>query len=626
MTPADSPPISRGVHVMQRAFPARDLLRPPAVWALFWSVLSSTAFAGILFFGLLMAHLMQTAGATPMAPAAANHVWGDTAAALYESLPKTTSTWTAFAIWLAVVVVCAVLWRIFTTQARLAAVKTGLDVSSRLRKSLHRQALRVGPGDLLQSERERVAALFTADADKVRAAVARRVFTYGIATTQILVLVGFAAMLDWRAALQSLVPLAGCWYLFARRREAWRTSRNQSRGQIEGDVDRLSEDFGKSRIICGYGMADIEHRGFQKRLDAYRGNMLKSVRRDELWHWLGWGLGIVAAMIALFFIGIKTLQPPTASGALAFASAIMLLASLCLLYGPLAMFSGAAKDWSAAAPSADRIYKYLDRIPDVSQAVGAKFLQPLSSSVQYESVSYDTPEGPVLKGIDLRLRAGQAYAFVATNPLEAQALAYMLPRFIEPKTGRVRIDGEDIAWVTLESLRAETAYVGGEAPWFSGTVIENIRSGDERRNVQDVTEAAKTAHAHKFITRLPRGYETDLGDVSVRLSVGDAFRLALARAVMQDPALLIIEEPTEPLDADTKALLDDAFQRICRNRTVIFLPARLPTVRRCDGIVLLHEGVVAAAGKHAELVKSSEIYRHWDYTSFHRFRNSSNSK
>ena len=650
----DSGQFSRGVHVMQRAFPLRDLLRRPAIWSPVWALLSSIAFVGLLTGGLLLLHLLQTRGilkltATqaaeltkltgvetgageltdlglrPVVWAARDTIWAEPLAGLYGALPALQSNWTTFSVLLGFSIFCAILWRVFATQARLAAMRTGLSVSNRLRKNLHRQLLRVGPGDLLHSDRERVIELFTVDTDRVRSAVSGRIYTVSIAATQLVVLVGLAMLIDWRAALQCLVPLGCCWYLFLMRREAWRNSRTRSQQEIDADLDHLSADFGKSRIICGYGMADVEHRSFQHRLDTYSRDVSRSVRRDELWVWVGWGIAILAGAIALFFVGVKTLRSPDEPGALSFASTIILLSVMCLIYRPMSMFagllfSGMTRDWSAASESAARIFQYLDRIPEVSQAVGAKFLQPLASSIQYESISFDSPEGPLLDGIDLRLKAGQTYAFVSQNPLEAQALAYLLPRFIEPKSGRVRFDGEDIAWVTLESLRAEATYVGGESPWFFGTVLDNIRSGDERRNVQDATDAAKKAHAHKFISKLPRGYETDLGDGVVTLSVGDAFRLALARAVMKDPALMIIEEPTEPLDADTKALIDDAYQRICRDRTVIFLPSRLPTIRRTDGIVMLHEGKVAAAGKHADLVKSSDLYRHWDYTHFNAFR------
>jgi ABC-type multidrug transport system fused ATPase/permease subunit len=269
---------------------------------------------------------------------------------------------------------------------------------------------------------------------------------------------------------------------------------------------------------------------------------------------------------------------------------------------------------------ADRIYRYLNRIPEVGQAVGAKFLQPLSKSIQFESVSYSLPnKRKVLDGLDLKIPAGEVTSVLSLDPLSAQALAYLLPRFIEPQAGRVLFDGEDIAWVTLESLRAETMFVGQSDPFFTGTVLENITCGSGDYSLQEITEASKQTHAHNFILKLPQGYETVLGEHGEQLDAGQAFRLGLARAVLRDPALMIIAEPSETMDEDTKSLLDDAYNRITRNRTVIFLPSRLSTLRRADHIVLLHQGKVEAVGTYATLVRKSALYRHWEYMRFSEF-------
>jgi ABC-type multidrug transport system fused ATPase/permease subunit len=184
----------------------------------------------------------------------------------------------------------------------------------------------------------------------------------------------------------------------------------------------------------------------------------------------------------------------------------------------------------------------------------------------------------------------------------------------------VLIDGEDITWVTLESLRAETVFVSADEPPFEGSVFENIRAGQEDLTLQQVTEAAKMTHAHNFILKLFNGYETVLDGDSDALDPGQRFRLSLARAIVRDPALLIIEEPSATMDEDTKTLLADAYDRICHERTVIFLPARMSTVRRTDQVIVLNEGKVAAVGSHSKLVTQSPVYRHWEYIRFNEFR------
>ncbi len=221
------------------------------------------------------------------------------------------------------------------------------------------------------------------------------------------------------------------------------------------------------------------------------------------------------------------------------------------------------------------------------------------------------------------MEAGTTIALISLDPLEARSAAYLLPRFIEPRQGRILIDGQDTAWGTLESLRAETIFVGGEDPFFTGTVAENISCGNSRYTMQDINEAAKTAHANHFIMRLPQGYETVLGEHGEILAPGESFRLGIARAVLRDPALLIIEEPRESLDEDTKSLLDDSYTRVFKERTVILLPTRLSTLKRVDRIILLDNGQIAASGAYTALLKKSELFRHWEYVHYNAFRDRS---
>jgi ABC-type multidrug transport system fused ATPase/permease subunit len=244
----------------------------------------------------------------------------------------------------------------------------------------------------------------------------------------------------------------------------------------------------------------------------------------------------------------------------------------------------------------------------------------VSKSIIYEAVSYRLDGRALLKDFDLRIAARTSVALVSLDRAACRAAAFLLPRFIEPQSGRVLFDSEDTAWATLDSLRAETILVSGDDRPFTGSVLQNITCGDPRYSMQDATDAAKISHAHNFIARLPQGYETALGEHGERVDAGQAFRLALARAILRKPAVLIIEEPEEALDEDTKNLLDDAYHRIIKDRTVIFLPTRLSTVRRCEQVVLIQDGRVAAAGTHDALVKQSETYRHWEYVTFNPAR------
>ena len=183
----------------------------------------------------------------------------------------------------------------------------------------------------------------------------------------------------------------------------------------------------------------------------------------------------------------------------------------------------------------------------------------------------------------------------------------------------MKIDGRNLKWVTQDSLRSQIGLVLQGSLVFNDTVANNIGCGDTSYSLPQIIEAAKLAHAHQFILRLPYGYETSIGDLAHSLSTGEQFRVALARAILRDPALFIIEEPADHLDEDTKDLLDDTLDRVLPGKTVIYLPHRMSTLRECDKIVLLHEGRVVAAGEHRELMVDNELYRHLYYLEFNPF-------
>jgi ABC-type multidrug transport system fused ATPase/permease subunit len=292
-----------------------------------------------------------------------------------------------------------------------------------------------------------------------------------------------------------------------------------------------------------------------------------------------------------------------------------------VLYRGIGGLGGMTELAAEGGEKAEEIMTYVNRIPSVSQAPGASFLQPMSRTLIFNQISFQTPQLPgLLKGLDLRISFGERVALLSLQPTTAYALASMIPRFVDPDLGQVLIDGRDIREATLESLRAEAILVSGNDPVFNATVLENITCGQPDITRQQSQEAAKLVHADHFIRTLPRSYDTVLGERGLALDPGQIFRLSLARAIVREPALLVIEEPPTSLDAETKAMLDDAYQRVCSNRTVIFLPHRLSTVKKCARIVLIHDGKVAVDGAHEVLVRSSEIYRHWEYVRFNPFR------
>jgi ATP-binding cassette subfamily B protein len=485
-----------------------------------------------------------------------------------------------------------------------------------LRSQIHRQILRLGPGDLDQRDANTAQYLFLGASDAITGSMAKLLSTGLYDVAALLMVFGLLAGLDWAITLQTLVPFIIAYLLmqWVAEREAGKSRQFESQG-IAG-LQALAEGLRKSRIVRGYGMEAIEQERFHKHLDQHSQTLLAAIPGD----WGSWlarlGGGLLLAVVG-FLAGSRVLgtgQP------LDLPKALTVLGGLALLI-PVVRSLSCWKAWRETIEvEGAEINRFLSILPEVGQAVGAKFIDPVSKSIQFEAVHYVRDQRPLLKGLELRIPAGSVMAFVSTDPQEARAVASLIPRFLEPQRGRVLFDGEDIAWGTLESIRAEAIYVGGNDPCFTGTVSENIRGGDAKYDSQQVMEAAKLVHAHQFIQKLPQGYETVLEEQGHRLSAGQTFLLGLARAIIRNPAVLIIDEPTAALDQATKDSLDDSYQRIQGQRTVIFIPSRLSTVRRCDKVVVIDNGQVEAIGHQSDLVKSCELYRHWEYVTFNAFR------
>jgi ATP-binding cassette subfamily B protein len=310
-------------------------------------------------------------------------------------------------------------------------------------------------------------------------------------------------------------------------------------------------------------------------------------------------------------------------GRLGFASTIVLVTALISLYWPLTYWLENRRYLRRGRDSARVLFSFLDRSGGVGQVVEAEFLPALSKQLEFDNVTLQEPGTgrKLLRGITLTIQAGERVAIVGPEDMEKHALVYLIPRFLDPTSGEIRIDRHNLRWVTLDSLRDQIAIVLQHNLIFNDTVANNIGCGDSRYTLPKIIEAAKVAHAHQFIQKLPQGYETPIGEFGQALKIGEQFRIALARAILRDPALLIIEEPLTPLDDDTKSLLDDTFARVLPGRTVIFLPHRLSTIRSCSRVFLLVNGRIEAKGEHKELLAQNDLYRHLQYLEFNEFAN-----
>jgi ABC-type multidrug transport system fused ATPase/permease subunit len=505
-------------------------------------------------------------------------------------------------------------------HVRTLAARASTHSAGQLRESLHRHALRTGISDLANTHTASLIGLFTEDVERVRQAIEDwivAVFRYPL---RLVLLTAILMMINWRVAFECAVPLIGCWYLIRRENRHSHRDERLSADRARQELDLLSEAIRCCRLIRGYQMEEFERTRFNIHLERYQQRLAEVEQRKSKTHWLARMLSLAGFAIVLFLVGAHMLQPRLAPEHVSLAEGILLLSCFALGYLPVQSLAALRHQRIEANRSADRIYHYLNSIPEVGQAVGAKFLEPVQELIEFENVHWKAGDQKILNGLNLKLPAGGSSAIIAFDSVEADTLVALLPRFIEPHDGKIKFDGEDTAWVTLESLRAEVVVVSGDEAIFTGTVFENLSGGESQYPLSAVTEAAKKAHAHSFIQKLPQGYETVLGQHGEQLSPTQSFQLALARAVLRNPAVMVIHEPTMDMTEDEKSLLDDACHRVSPGRTMVYRPSRLSALKRADRIILLNRGRVEVVGTHEVLVQSSDLYRHWEYLHFNEFR------
>jgi ATP-binding cassette subfamily B protein len=297
-------------------------------------------------------------------------------------------------------------------------------------------------------------------------------------------------------------------------------------------------------------------------------------------------------------------------GSLTPGTLVAFITYLALFYAPIEELLRINTIFQQSLASAERIFHFLDETPEVTQRPDARDLTDVRGEVRFEDVTFGYQLGvPVLQDISLAAAPGQVVALVGHTGSGKTSLVNLLPRFYDPWQGRVTLDGHDLRDLTLASLRAQFAVVLQETFLFAGTVRDNIAYGRLGATEEEIETAAREAHAHEFIMRLPKGYASSVGEAGGMLSRGQRQRIALARAILRDPRILILDEATSDVDTETEVLIQSALDRVIRGRTVFVIAHRLSTIRNADLIVVLDHGRIVQQGRHADLVARPGAYR-----------------
>ncbi len=493
------------------------------------------------------------------------------------------------------------------------AARTVIGAAHRFRRAVYHHTFRLGTLAFRALGPSEAVSVFTRHIESVHDALyARMTVTYREAI-KFFLLLAFALVVNVWLAVAFLL-FAVLVYLIGGRISA--RFRRESAAATHHAAERLTvirESLMMMRLVKTYLMEQFNQSRVERQLARYSQAQRIRHRGDTMPRPLLGLLALLCTLVLLYVAGVIVL-----SGALGVAGMVALATALVSLYRPAEKWLGARRTLRRGRESALQLFKFLDRRGDVGQMVGAEFLPPLAERIEFDNVSLKEPGGSrlLLENVSLTIPAGKRVGLIGSDDLEKHALVYLIPRLLDPTSGEIRIDKHNLRWVTLDSLRAQIACVLQHNLVFHDTVANNIGCGDPAYTLPKIIEAAKTAHAHHFIQKLPQGYETPIGEMGHLMSVSERFRIALARAVLRDPALLIIEEPEKALDDDSKDLLDDTLARVLPGRTVIFLPHRISTIRSCDVLFMLHKGKVTASGVHKELLAQNPLYRHLHYLEF----------
>jgi subfamily B ATP-binding cassette protein MsbA len=379
----------------------------------------------------------------------------------------------------------------------------------------------------------------------------------------------------------------------------------QAQKQVADLSSNLTESLANERVIKAFGREDYEVKRFHDNNQRYFGAYMKVTQFMQT------QVPVVAMIIMLSVIGMLLFSTrEVLAGRMNTGEVFRFWTLVALAINPMNRFAIFFADFQKAIVGASRVYEVLDLPIERGDPPNAVSLGTVRGEIRYENVTfaYRPEDRPVLEGFNAEIGAGEVVALVGPSGAGKTTIANLVPRFYEPQSGRITLDGIDLQTVRLADLRSQIALVPQETQLFAGTITENIRYGRLDATDDEVVAAAKIANAAEFIERLPERYETRVGDRGVRLSGGERARIAIARAVVRDPRILILDEATSALDSHSEVLIEQALDRIFPGRTILIIAHRLSTIRRATKILYIERGAIRETGTHESLLARGGLY------------------
>lgn len=418
----------------------------------------------------------------------------------------------------------------------------------------------------------------------------------------------FLFLINWRLALP-LVVLVLCMFVFSfRQNQSMQETFMDNRRKI-GDVNSsLQDTLAGIRVVQSFANEDIEREKFKKSNQAF----LISKRNNYscMGNFMSWNLFFQGMMylVTLVFGGYLI-----ARGLMDVADLAMYALYIGIFISPIQILVELIEMMQKGLAGFRRFLDVMETEPDIEDAPDAKPLTDVKGHVRYEDVSfhYSDDDTPVLSHVSFDIPAGKSIALVGPSGSGKTTICSLLPRFYDVTGGRITIDGKDVRTLTLKSLRSQIGMVQQDVYLFSGTIRENIAYGKPGASEEEIMEAARRANIHEFISELPDGYDTFVGERGARLSGGQKQRISIARVFLKNPPILILDEATSALDNESERWIQKSLEELSEGRTTITIAHRLSTIRNADEIIVITEDGIAERGTHEQLLEQNGIYAHY---------------
>jgi subfamily B ATP-binding cassette protein MsbA len=505
---------------------------------------------------------------------------------------------------LAVLLIVIVLWAFASFFSEYAFQKVGLSTVRDLRNQLYERLIYQSHRFFSERSTGEMVSRVVSDADAIKAAVSTRM---GDLFQESLVLFFLLLYVFWtnpELALITLVVAPALVYPVVHFGRRLRGTTHRSQERMADMATLLEETIRGVRIVKAFTMERFEIGRFR---DATKRHLSSNLKAQKIQALSSPVMDLISGLgaVALFFYA----QRRIASGTLSMGALMAYIAALAAMYQPIKKLNKVNLSVNTALSAAERVFRMLDIPNEVVDKPNAPAISSVGSGIRYENVSFRYEAEPVLTEVDLTIAPGEIVALVGGSGAGKSTFVNLLPRFYDVSGGRITIDGCDVRDVNLSSLRGLMGLVTQEVVLFNDTVRNNIAYGLDNADDDRVIDAAKAANAHDFISAMPQGYDTEIGESGVLLSGGQRQRLAIARALFKDPPILILDEATSALDTESERLVQGALEHLMQGRTTLVIAHRLSTIRSADKIVVLDKGEIVEVGSHDDLLARRGVYR-----------------